>query len=73
MLQAIRLERVLRGVQADREAGDVLSERGAGRSHVRAEDHRSTHDPVLPGQLASGMDRLPLLRTAKRDRLRAGV
>lgn len=72
-LPAIRLERVLGGVQTDREAGDVLPERGAGRSTVRIEDHRSAHHPVLPGQLAPGMDGLPLLRAAERDSVRARV
>jgi len=73
VLAAIRLERVLRRVQTDRETGNVLSERGARRSAVRTEDHRSTDHTIFPGQLASRMDGFPLLRTTKRDRLRAGV
>jgi len=39
VLAAIRLERVFRGVQTDRETGNILSERGARRSAVRTEDH----------------------------------
>lgn len=73
MLPAICLERVFRGIHADRATGDILSECGAGRSIVRTEDHRSADHSVLPGELASGMDRLPLLRITKRDRLRARV
>lgn len=67
------MERVLRGVQTDREAGDVLPDRGAGRSILRVEDHRSANHPVLPGQFTPGMDGLPLLRAAERDSVRARV
>lgn len=73
LFPAIRLERVFRGIQTDREAGDVLSECGDGRSVIRIEDHRSAYHPVLPSQLASGMDWLPLLRIAERDGVRARV
>lgn len=72
-ITAIRLERVHRGIQADRAQGDFLSERGTRRSTVRAENHGFTDDSVLPGQLAPRMDRLPLLRPEERERLRTRV
>lgn len=69
-IAAIRLERVLGGVQANGSPRDLLPERRPRRTTVRAQDHGSTDDTLFPGQLASGMDRFPVLRTAQRYRLR---
>lgn len=73
MVPAIRVERILRGIQTDRAQRDFLSERGTRRSIVRTKNHGSTDDPVFSGQLAPRMDGLPLLRTTKCERLRSRV